>query len=235
MQSDFQDSPLWVPESLIPMVIETSPRGERTIDIYSLLLKERIIFLGSSISDQVANVIIAQLLYLEREEPDKGISLYINSPGGVISSGLAIYDTMRLISPEVSTICLGMTASMATVLLSGGHKGKRYALPNSTIHMHQPMGGAQGQATDIEIAAREIIRLQDKMRTILAENTGQDYDKIARDTDRDYYMSADQAVEYSIVDEILGAKSEDSGNGSGNGSGEESGNGSDSAEESESS
>ncbi|MCI0865061.1 MAG: ATP-dependent Clp protease proteolytic subunit, partial [Chloroflexi bacterium] len=219
MQSDFQDSPLWVPESLIPMVIETSPRGERTFDIYSLLLKERIIFLGSSISDQVANVIIAQLLYLEREEPDKGISLYINSPGGVISSGLAIYDTMRLISPEVSTICLGMTASMATVLLSGGHKGKRYALPNSTIHMHQPMGGAQGQATDIEIAAREIIRLQDKIRTILAENTGQTYDKIARDTDRDYYMSADQAVEYALVDEILGAKSEDSGNGSGNGSG----------------
>ena len=235
MQSNFQDSPLWVPESLIPMVIETSPRGERTFDIYSLLLKERIIFLGSSISDQVANVIIAQLLYLEREEPDKGISLYINSPGGVISSGLAIYDTMQLINPEVSTICLGMTASMATVLLSGGHKGKRYALPNSTIHMHQPMGGAQGQATDIEIAAREIIRLQDKIRTILAENTGQDYDKIARDTDRDYYMSADQAVEYSLVDEILGAKSEDSDNGSGSGSGEESGNGSDPAEESESS
>ena len=239
MQSNFQDSPLWVPESLIPMVIETSPRGERTFDIYSLLLKERIIFLGSSISDQVANVIIAQLLYLEREEPDKGISLYINSPGGVISSGLAIYDTMRLISPEVSTICLGMTASMATVLLSGGHKGKRYALPNSTIHMHQPMGGAQGQATDIEIAAREIIRLQDKIRTILAENTGQDYDKIARDTDRDYYMSADQAVDYSLVDEILGAKSDDSDNGSGkdsdNGSGEDSGNDSGPAEESESS
>ena len=239
MQSNFQDSPLWVPESLIPMVIETSPRGERTFDIYSLLLKERIIFLGSSISDQVANVIIAQLLYLEREEPDKGISLYINSPGGVISSGLAIYDTMQLINPEVSTICLGMTASMATVLLSGGHKGKRYALPNSTIHMHQPMGGAQGQATDIEIAAREIIRLQDKIRTILAANTGQDYDKIARDTDRDYYMSADQAVDYSLVDEILGAKSDDSDNGSGkdsdNGSGEDSGNDSGPAEESESS
>ena len=231
MQSNFQDSPLWVPESLIPMVIETSPRGERTFDIYSLLLKERIIFLGSSISDQVANVIIAQLLYLEREEPDKGISLYINSPGGVISSGLAIYDTMRLISPEVSTICLGMTASMATVLLSGGHKGKRYALPNSTIHMHQPMGGAQGQATDIEIAAREIIRLQDKIRTILAENTGQDYDKIARDTDRDYYMSAEQAVDYALVDEILGAKSEDSDNGSG----EDSSDGSSKTEESESS
>ena len=231
MQSNFQDSPLWVPESLIPMVIETSPRGERTFDIYSLLLKERIIFLGSSINDQVANVIIAQLLYLEREEPDKGISVYINSPGGVISSGLAIYDTMRLINCEVSTICLGMTASMATVLLSGGHRGKRYALPNSTIHMHQPMGGAQGQATDIEIAAREIIRLQDKIRTILAENTGQDYDKIARDTDRDYYMSADQAVDYALVDEILGAKSDDSDNGSG----EDSGNDSGPAEESESS
>ena len=239
MQSNFQDSPLWVPESLIPMVIETSPRGERTFDIYSLLLKERIIFLGSSINDMVANVIIAQLLYLEREEPDKGISLYINSPGGVISSGLAIYDTMQLINPEVSTICLGMTASMATVLLSGGHKGKRYALPNSTIHMHQPMGGAQGQATDIEIAAREIIRLQDKIRTILAGNTGQTYDKIARDTDRDFYMSADQAVEYALVDEILGAKSEDSSNGSGegssNGSGEDSGNGSSETEEPESS
>ena len=235
MQSNFQDSPLWVPENLIPMVIETSHRGERTFDIYSLLLKERIIFLGSSINDQIANVIIAQLLYLEREEPDKGISLYINSPGGVISAGLAIYDTMRLINCEVSTICLGMTASMATVLLSGGHKGKRYALPNSTIHMHQPMGGAQGQATDIEIAAREIIRLQDKIRTILAGNTGQDYDKIARDTDRDFYMSADQAVEYALVDEILGAKSEDSGNGSGNGSGEDSGNGSGPAEEPESS
>jgi len=233
MQSNFQNSPLWVPESLIPMVIETSPRGERTFDIYSLLLKERIIFLGSSINDQIANVIIAQLLYLEREEPDKGISLYINSPGGVISSGLAIYDTMQLINPEVSTICLGMTASMATVLLSGGHKGKRYALPNSTIHMHQPMGGAQGQATDIEIAAREIIRLQDKIRTILAQNTGQDYDKIARDTDRDFYMSADQAVDYALVDEILGAKSEDSGNGSGES--EDSGDDSGQTEDSESS
>ena len=219
MQSNFQDSPMWIPESIIPMVIETSPRGERTFDIYSLLLKERIIFLGSPINDQIANVIIAQLLYLEREEPDKGISLYINSPGGVISSGLAIYDTMQLINPEVSTICLGMTASMSTVLLSGGHRGKRYALPNSTIHMHQPMGGAQGQATDIEIAAREIIRLQDKIRSLLAENTGHDYDQIARDTDRDFYMSAEQAVDYALVDEILGAKPEDSSNGSGEDSG----------------
>ena len=196
---------LFVPQSIVPMVIETSPRGERAFDIYSLLLKERIVFLGTPINDQVANLIIAQLLFLEREDPDKGINLYINSPGGVISSGMAIYDTMHLIKPEVSTICLGMAASMATILLSGGEKGKRYVLPNSTVHMHQPLGGAQGQASDIEIAAREIIRLQDKIRTMLAENTGQTYDKIARDTDRDYYLTAEQAVEYSLVDEILGS------------------------------
>ena len=195
---------LFVPQSIVPMVIETSPRGERAFDIYSLLLKERIVFLGTPINDQVANLIIAQLLFLEREDPDKGINLYINSPGGVISSGMAIYDTMHLIKPEVSTICLGMAASMATILLSGGEKGKRYVLPNSTVHMHQPLGGAQGQASDIEIAAREIIRLQDKIRTMLSENTGQTYDKIARDTDRDYYLTAEQAVEYSLVDEILG-------------------------------
>ncbi|PKB83022.1 MAG: ATP-dependent Clp protease proteolytic subunit [Chloroflexi bacterium] len=198
-------SGLFVPQSMVPMVIETSPRGERAFDIYSLLLKERIIFLGTPINDQVANLIIAQLLFLEREDPDKGINLYINSPGGVISAGLAIYDTMHLIKSEVSTICIGMAASMATILLSGGEKGKRYVLPNSTVHMHQPMGGAQGQATDIEIAAREIIRLQDKIRTILSENTSQTYDKIARDTDRDYYLTAEQAVEYSLVDEILGS------------------------------
>ena len=196
---------LFAPQSIVPMVIETSPRGERAFDIYSLLLKERIVFLGTPINDQVANLIIAQLLFLEREDPDKGINLYINSPGGVISSGMAIYDTMHLIKPEVSTICLGMAASMATILLSGGEKGKRYVLPNSTVHMHQPLGGAQGQASDIEIAAREIIRLQDKIRTMLAENTGQTYDKIARDTDRDYYLTAEQAVEYSLVDEILGS------------------------------
>lgn len=198
-------SGLFVPQSMVPMVIETSPRGERAFDIYSLLLKERIVFLGTPINDQVANLIIAQLLFLEREDPDKGINLYINSPGGVISAGLAIYDTMHLIKSEVSTICIGMAASMATILLSGGEKGKRYVLPNSTVHMHQPMGGAQGQATDIEIAAREIIRLQDKIRTILSENTSQTYDKIARDTDRDYYLTAEQAVEYSLVDEILGS------------------------------
>lgn len=208
MLSNPHDSQLFAPQNIIPMVIETSPRGERAFDIYSLLLKERIVFLGTPINDQIANTIIAQLLYLEREDPDKGINLYINSPGGVISSGLAIYDTMNLINPEVSTICLGMTASMATILLSGGAKGKRYALPNSTIHMHQPLGGAQGQASDIEIAAREIIRLQDKIRTMLSHNTGKSYDEIARDTDRDFYLSAEQAVEYSLIDEILGAKTD---------------------------
>ena len=200
------DTSLMVPQNIIPMVIETSPRGERAFDIYSLLLRERIIFLGTPISDPMANVIIAQMLYLEREDPDKGISVYINSPGGVISSGLAIYDTMKLVNCEISTICLGMAASMATVLLSGGDKGKRYCLPNSTVHMHQAMGGAQGQATDIEIAAREILRLQDTLRTILSDNTGQDYDRIARDSDRDFYMTADQAVEYGLVDEVLGVK-----------------------------
>ena len=200
------DTSLTVPQNIIPMVIETSPRGERAFDIYSLLLRERIIFLGTPISDPMANVIIAQMLYLERADPDKGISVYINSPGGVISSGLAIYDTMKLVNCEISTSCLGMAASMATVLLSGGDKGKRYCLPNSTVHMHQAMGGAQGQATDIEIAAREILRLQDTLRTILSNNTGQDYDRIARDSDRDFYMTADQAVEYGLVDEVLGVK-----------------------------
>jgi len=199
--------PLFSPQNIVPMVIETSPRGERAFDIYSLLLKERIVFLGSPISDPISNVIIAQLLYLEREDPDKGISLYINSPGGVISSGLAIYDTMQLINCEISTICLGMAASMATILLCGGTKGKRYCLPNSTVHMHQALGGAQGQASDIEIAAREILRLQDKIRTLLSKHTGQDYDKIARDTDRDFYLNAEQSLEYGLVDEILSGAS----------------------------
>ena len=190
-------------QNIIPMVIETGARGERAFDIYSLLLKERIVFLGMPINDQTANLIIAQLLFLEREDPDKDINLYIHCPGGVISAGLAIYDTMQLVRPPVSTICVGLAASMATVLLAAGAKGKRYALPNATIHMHQPMGGAQGQAADIEIAAREILRLQDKIRNILARHTGQSYDKIARDTDRDYYLSAEQALEYGLVDEIL--------------------------------
>lgn len=209
-----RDNGLFVPQSIIPMVIETSPRGERAFDIYSLLLKERIVFLNTPINDQVANVIIAQLLFLEREDSDRDINLYITSPGGVVSAGLAIYDTMQLINPDVSTICLGMAASMATLLLSGGAKGKRYALPNSTIHMHQPLGGAQGQASDIEIAAREIIRLQEKLRTMLAENTGQPYDKIAVDTDRDYYLTAEQATEYGLIDEILGARKEEEQEGS---------------------
>ena len=191
------------PESIIPMVIESGARGERAFDIYSLLLKERIVFLGTPINDQVSNLIVAQLLYLAREDPEKDISLYINSPGGVISSGLAIYDTMQHIPAAVSTICVGMCASMATVLLTAGSKGKRYALPNSTIHMHQPLGGAQGQASDIEIAARELLRLQDKIRQMLADHTGQPYERIARDTDRDYYLNAEQAVEYGLVDEVL--------------------------------
>ncbi len=192
--------------NVIPMVIESSARGERAFDIYSLLLRERIVFLGTPITDPVANLIMAQLLYLEREDPEKDVNLYINSPGGVISSGLALYDTIRLIRPDVSTICVGMAASMATVLLCAGTLRKRYALPNATIHMHQPMGGAQGQAADIEIAAREILRLQDRIRTIIAEHTGQTYDRVARDTDRDYYLNAEQAKEYGIVDEILQGK-----------------------------
>ena len=197
------------------MVVETGPRGERAFDIYSLLLRERIVFLGTPIMDQTANLIIAQLLFLEREDPDKDINLYIHSPGGVISAGLAIHDTMQIIRCDVSTISVGMTASMGTVLLTAGTKGKRYALPNSTIHMHQPMGGAQGQASDVEIAAREILRLQDKLRTILSDNTGQPYDKIAQDTDRDYYLTPEQALEYGIIDEILGVGGDEEGEGDG--------------------
>ena len=196
------------PNDIIPMIIESGARGDRAFDIYSLLLKERIVFLGTPITDQIANLIVAQLLYLEREDPDKDISLYVNSPGGVISSGLAVYDTMRLVRCDISTICVGMTASMGTVILSGGAKGKRYALPNATVHMHQPMGGAQGQATDVEIAAKEIVRMQDKIRRILAECTGQTYEKIAHDTDRDFYLSADQAKEYGLVDDVLGSVGE---------------------------
>jgi len=191
------------PMNVIPMVIESGARGERAFDIYSLLLKERIVFMGMPINDQVANVIIAQLLYLEREDPDKDISLYIHSPGGIISAGLAIYDTIQLIKPDVSTICVGMAASMATLLLCCGAKGKRYALPNSTIHMHQAYGGAQGQAADVEIAAREIMRMQELIRDIIAKHTGQPLEKIAHDTDRDFYLNPQQAVEYGIIDEVL--------------------------------
>ncbi len=191
------------PMNVIPMVIESGARGERAFDIYSLLLKERIVMLGMPINDQVANVIIAQLLYLEREDPDKDISLYIHCPGGIISAGLAIYDTMQLVRPDVSTICVGLAASMGTLLLCSGAKGKRYALPNATIHLHQAFGGAQGQAADVEIAAREIMRMQELIRNIIAKHTGQTLEKIAHDTDRDFYLDPQQAVEYGIVDEIL--------------------------------
>ena len=192
-----------LPLNIIPGVVETGPRGERFWDIYSLLLKERIIMLFTPITDPVANTLIAQLLYLEREDPDRDINMYIQSPGGVISSGLAIYDTMQLIRPAVSTICVGMAASMATVLLCAGAKGKRYALPNSTIHMHQAYGGAQGQAADVEIAAREILRMQDILRNIIARHTGQPLEKIVHDTDRDFYLNPEQAKEYGLIDEIL--------------------------------
>lgn len=191
------------PENVIPMVIENSGRGERAFDIYSLLLRERIVFLGTPINDQVANLIIAQLLYLDREDPDKDISFYIHSPGGIISAGLAIYDTMQLVRSDVSTICVGMAASMGTVLLLAGAKGKRYALPNATIHMHQAMGGAQGQAADIAIAAREIMRLQELLKTIIVKHTGQPMERITHDTDRDFYLTPQQAVEYGLIDEVL--------------------------------
>jgi ATP-dependent Clp protease protease subunit len=197
------------PRNIIPYVIETGARGERAFDIYSLLLKERIIFLGWPINDQTANIIIAQLLYLEREDADKDISLYISCRGGVISAGLAIYDTMQLIRPDVSTICVGMAASMATVILTAGAKGKRYALPNATIHMHQAMGGAEGQAADIIIAAKEITRQEEVIHNILAKHTGQSIEKIIRDSDRDFYLGPEQAVEYGIVDEILTRPSTD--------------------------
>ena len=202
---DSFDASLVVPQNIIPTVIETSPRGERAFDIYSLLLRERIIFLGTPILDQVANSIIAQLLYLEREDPDRDISMYVNSPGGSITAGLAIYDTMQMVAPQVSTVCVGMAASMATVLLSGGAKGKRYCLPNSTVHMHQAQSGTQGSASDIQIAAREITRLQERLRSLLSENTGQTFEKIAMDSDRDNYLTPEQAVAYGLVDEILGA------------------------------
>ncbi len=188
---------------LIPMVIETTGRGERAYDIYSLLLKERIVFLGTPIDDNVANLIIAQLLFLDREDPEKEIHLYINSPGGLIYPGLAIYDTMQLSKAPISTICVGSTASLATVLLAAGDKGKRYALPNSTIHMHPAGGGMRGYAPDVEIQARELLRMQKKIHEIMAKHTGQSMEKIVKDFDRDYYMDAGAAVEYGVVDEIL--------------------------------
>src|SRR5574341_1279001 len=184
-----------MPSDLIPMVIETTGRGERAYDIYSLLLKERIVFLGTPINDQVANLTVAQLLFLNREDPEKEIQMFINSPGGLVYAGLAIYDTMQQISAPVSTVAVGSTASFGTVLLTAGTAGRRYALPNATIHMHQPIGGAQGQATDIEIQAKEILRLRERLNTILSAHTGQTVEKIGEDTDRDVYFTAQQAVE----------------------------------------
>jgi ATP-dependent Clp protease protease subunit len=187
----------------VPSVIETSGRFERAMDIYSMLLRERIVFLGTPINDQVANLIIAQLLYLEREDPEKDVNMYINSPGGQVDAGLAIYDTMQLLRCDVSTICVGLAASMGTVLLTAGTPGKRYALPRATIHMHQALGGAQGQAADIEILARELLRKNRMLREILSKHTGQPVERIERDADRDFWLDANQAKEYGLIDEVL--------------------------------
>ena len=193
------------PQSVVPMVVESSGRGERAYDIYSLLLKERIIFLGTQINDQVANTVIAQLLYLSNQDPEQEIQMYINSPGGVIYAGLAIYDTMQMIPNPISTVAVGVTASFGTVLLTAGTQGRRYALPHATIHMHQPLGGAQGQATDIVIQAEEIMRLKSDLLDIIAKHTGKDKEKVEKDSDRDVYMSAKEAAEYGLVDKVLEA------------------------------
>jgi len=190
-------------QSVVPMVIESSARGERAYDIFSLLLKERIIFLGTPIDEMVANLIVAQLLFLSREDPEKDIQMYINSPGGEIYAGLAIYDTMKMIPNRISTVAVGVTASFGTVLLAAGAKGQRYALPNATIHMHQPLGGARGQASDIEIQAREILRLKSRLSQVMADSTGQTLEVIERDTERDFYLDAVAAVEYGLVDKVL--------------------------------
>jgi len=188
---------------LVPMVVEQTNRGERSYDIYSRLLKDRIIFLGSAIDDNVANLIIAQLLFLEAEDPDKDIAIYINSPGGSISAGMAIYDTIQYIRPDVATICVGMAASMGAFLLLAGKKGKRYALPNAEIMIHQPLGGTQGQATDIAIHAKRIVKMREALNAIMAEKTGQTLDRINKDTERDYFMTAPEAVDYGIIDEVI--------------------------------
>ena len=188
---------------LIPMVIEQSSRGERAYDIYSRLLKDRIIFLGSAINDEIANLLIAQLLFLESEEPDKDINFYVNSPGGIVTAGMAVYDTMQYIKPDIATVCIGQAASMGAVLLAAGSVGKRYSLPNSRILIHQPMGGFQGQASDIAIQAKEIIRMKDTLNHILAQHTKQDLEKIQTDTDRDFFMSGPEAKEYGLVDHVI--------------------------------
>ncbi len=188
---------------LIPMVVEQTNRGERAYDIFSRLLKDSIIFIGQGVDDELANLVIAQLLFLEAEDPDRDISIYVNSPGGSVTSGLAILDTMCFVKPQISTFCVGQAASMAAVLLAAGQKGKRFALPNSRVIIHQPMGGVQGQASDIDIQAREILRLRESLNNILVEMTSQEYSKIAEDTDRDYIMTARQAMEYGIIDEVI--------------------------------
>ncbi len=193
---------------LIPMVVEQSNRGERAYDIYSRLLKDRIIFIGSAIDNEIANLIVAQLLFLESEDPEKDISFYINSPGGVVTAGMAIYDTIQYIKPDVATVCVGQAASMGALLLAAGTKGKRFALPNARIMIHQPLGGAQGQATDIKIQATEILRMKDTLNNILADHTGQKIEKVAEDTERDFFMSASQSMEYGIVDRVVADRSE---------------------------
>ena len=196
--------------NLVPMVVEQTSRGERAYDIYSRLLKERVIFLVGGIDDHVANVIVAQMLFLEAENPEKDISLYINSPGGIVTAGMAIYDTMQFIKPDVSTICVGQAASMGALLLAAGAKGKRYALPNSRVMIHQPLGGFQGQATDIEIHAREILSMKQRLNEILSRHTGQAFDTVARDTERDNFKSAEAAQEYGLIDQVLERRPEDS-------------------------
>ena len=193
-------------QMLVPMVVEQSPRGERAYDIYSRLLKDRIIFIGTPVDDTVASLIIAQLLFLQAEDPDKEISVYVNTPGGSVTAGLAIYDTMQFVKPDVATYCVGQAASMGALLLTAGAKGKRFALPGARILIHQPWGGVQGQATDISIQAREILRLREKLNELLAKHTGQSLEKIQKDTDRDYFMSADEAKEYGIIDEVIYGK-----------------------------
>ena len=206
MSSDIQD-PM---AQLVPMVVEQTSKGERSYDIYSRLLKERVIFCCGQVEDHMANLIVAQLLFLESDNPDKDIYLYINSPGGVVTAGMAIYDTMRFIKPDVSTVCMGQAASMGAFLLAGGAQGKRYCLPNSRVMIHQPLGGFQGQASDFEIHAKQILDLKERLNRMLAENTGQDYEKVARETDRDHFLSAEESIDYGLVDGILRQRGEES-------------------------
>jgi len=194
--------------NLVPMVVEQTARGERAYDIYSRLLKERVVFVVGPVEDHMANLVVAQLLFLESENPDKDIHIYINSPGGVVTAGLSIYDTMQFIKPDVSTICVGQAASMGAILLAGGAKGKRYCLPHSRIMIHQPLGGFQGQASDIDIHAREVLKIRDRLNEILAEHTGRPKEKVAQDTDRDFFMGGDEAVEYGLVDKVLSRRSQ---------------------------